>query len=726
MGAVPSTPRLSGARPQETADYLIGSFVGEKTFPIGSDFWQKLLELPLNLHWPTHRVQEACKLFAQNNCNTRHLTKILIHLSWCLQECVSNSGAPSEVYEKAVNAVYISSVFLKYLIENAQSNSIEEFHLSLNESEPAPNGFETDQNIESLVMHNVLNFIGSVEVSPKTYLLHHELLNFMLVAMSTQLLYGPAPGPTDMNPFIDAAMAQESSLVGLVVRRLLLNYIIRPRIPYNSTSYPVFSGGSQPGVLQRVSSAAATLVLLPFNYLVSSTGDGTRNPLADSSLHVLLILNYYHKCVVGDESLTDRSDDSATSDSLSKGKTYFSDNPYCKALGNARDIEFDRVDIEGNAHSGSHVRLPFASLFDTLGMCLADETAVLLLYTLVHGNSDFLEYVLVRTDLDTLLMPILETLYNASKRTSNHIYILLIILLILSQDSSFNASIHKIVLPSIPWYQEHLLHRTSLGSLMVIILIRTVKYNLSKLRDLYLHTTCLATLANMAPHFHHLSAYASQRLVSLFYMLSRKYNKLAERIDDKMGKSGSLGQDSLAEDLSAELHIYTDFLRIVLEILNAILTYALPRNPEVVYAIMHRQEVFEPFKNHPRFSELIENIYMVLDFFNSRIDSQTHDGEWSAEKVLQLIIMNCRSWRVEGMKMFTQLHFSYEQESHPEEFFTPYIWRVALSQHGLSFDPSAINLFPVDLPIEKPNDDGDDQSKFQNTNLNEHRVLLDL
>ena len=32
---------------------------------------------------------------------------------------------------------------------------------------------------------------------------------------------------------------------------------------------------------------------------------------------------------------------------------------------------------------------------------------------------------------------------------------------------------------------------------------------------------------------------------------------------------------------TAELHIYTDFLRIVLEILNAILTYTLPRNPEV-------------------------------------------------------------------------------------------------------------------------------------------------
>lgn len=33
---------------------------------------------------------------------------------------------------------------------------------------------------------------------------------------------------------------------------------------------------------------------------------------------------------------------------------------------------------------------------------------------------------------------------------------------------------------------------------------------------------------------------------------------------------------------TAELHTYTDFLRLVLEILNAIVTYALPRNPEVL------------------------------------------------------------------------------------------------------------------------------------------------
>ncbi|KAH9764814.1 Dymeclin [Citrus sinensis] len=692
MGGVPSTPRFADSRPQDTAEYLIATFVGEKSFPLASDFWQKLLELPLSLHWPSHRVHQACEAFAQNNCYTRHLAKILIHLTWCLQECISSSGTASVAIMKAINAVYISSVFLKYLIENAESENFEELHLSLDESEPLPKEFVLDQNIENLVMHSVLSFIALVDVSPHTYNLHQELLNFMLVAMSTQLLSVPSLGPKDVHPFIDAAMTEESSLVCSVVRRLLLNYITRPRISVNSSSYSIFSEENQPGVLQRVGSAAATIVLLPFNYLVSSNGEGSRNPLTDCSLLVLLVLIHYHKCVENDESITDRSDDSATSDSLAKSSTHFTVNPYCNALENARDIEFGHMDLEGNAHSGPVVRLPFASLFDTLGMYLADETAVLLLYSLVQGNSGFLEYVLVRTDLDTL------------------------------------------ILPSVPWYKEHLLHQTSLGSLLVIILIRTVKYNLSKLRDVYLHTTCLATLANMAPHVHRLSAYASQRLVSLFYMLSRKYNKIADRRDDKKGNLTE--QDSFAEDMSAELHIYTDFLRIVLEILNAILTYALPRNPEVVYAILHREEVFQPFKSHPRFNELLENIYTVLDFFNSRLDAQRVDGEWSVEKVLQSIIINCRSWRGDGLKMFTRLYFSYEQESHPEEFFIPYVWQLVLSRCGFSFNPSAINLFPVDLPVkvsvvissesvmEESNDDGE-PNKHQNGELNEQRVNID-
>ncbi|KAK9070950.1 hypothetical protein SSX86_009518 [Deinandra increscens subsp. villosa] len=713
MGTGPSTPRRGG---DDTAEYLIGTFVGGKAFPINSDYWQKLLELPFDLHWPVNRVEQACRTFAQNNHSTRHLAKILVHLTWCLQESLSNPDVSSVATMKAVNASYISSVFLKYSIENLKSENLEDLYLSLDESETIPNNIRKDESIIDMVMHAVLSYIGRVDISPKTNLLHHELLNFMLIAMSTQLLSGPSPGPNDFHPFIDAATSQESSLVDLVVHKLLLNYISRPRSK-SSVSYNLISEENQLGVLKRVGSAAANIVLFPLSYFVNSSVEASRSQLADSSINILLILIHYRKCILVESMKNNNA--SLTSEYLLKDETYFAENPYCKALENVKDVEFDRVDIEGNAHSRPLVRLPFASLFDTLGMCLADETAVLLLYSLVHGNSDFLEYVLVRTDIDTLLMPLLETLYDASRRTSNQIYMVLIILLILSQDSSFNASIHKLILPSVPWYQERLLNQTSLGSLMVIILIRTVKYNMSKMRDVYLHTNCLATLANMAPHVHRLSSYASQRLVSLFDMLSRKYAKLAEVKNNKMQMSDSdpKDDDKTPEDTSAELHIYTDFLRIVLEILNAILTYALPRNPEVIYAIMHRQEVFQPFRNHPRFNELLENIFSVLDFFNSRMDAHKLDGEWSVEKVLQVININCRFWRGDGMKMFTQLRFTYEQESHPEEFFIPYVWQLVISRSGFSFGPSSINLFPVELPVEVSYSPGETKTD-QNMQLN--------
>uniref|UniRef100_A0A0D6R327 Dymeclin n=1 Tax=Araucaria cunninghamii TaxID=56994 RepID=A0A0D6R327_ARACU len=702
MGAAPSTPR-GDAEPEEKAEYLFRTFVGAKSQDLRSQFWHKLLSLPLAAYWPESRVHEACQSLAQNNRYTRHLAKLLIHLIWSLQETASTSGARS-VHSKAMNAARLSSVFLKYLIENSKcDNFAEPLYLSLTDTDVKNDGLPEVHHVTEFVIQGLLCFIGSSDVTPSSYLLHLEVINLLLVAMSTQLHSQATLGPKDIHPFIDAAMVQENILVGPFVRKLLISYMARLPLPSNAAYNINVSRGNQSGVLRKVGSAAATVVLIPYytyNYLVNSSGEISRRPLADNSLLLLLVLIHYRKSLPLEEATVHKLEVNGSGglgDNMG-----FHHNPYSKALETARDIEFDRVDVEGSAQNGPVVRLPFASLFDTLGCCLTDESSILLLYSLLHGNSDFLEYVLVRTDLDTLLMPVLEMLYDAPRRSSNQIYMLLIILLILSQDSSFNASIHKLILPNVPWYREQLLPRTSLGSLMVVILIRTVKYNLSKHRDIYIHTNCLAILANMAPHVHRLSAYASQRLVSLFDMLSRKYTKLAEANNNMIHtmKVNPLEGKDLDDDTPTQLHIYTDFLRIVLEIINAILTYALPRNPEVVYAILHRQELFKPFKDHPSFYELVDNIYTVLDFFNSRMDSQRIDGEWSVEKVLQIIVANCRSWRGEGMKMFTQLRFTYEQEHQPEEFFIPYVWKLVVSQSGLDFDLDTVCLYPAKPPSE--------------------------
>ena len=56
----------------------------------------------------------------------------------------------------------------------------------------------------------------------------------------------------------------------------------------------------------------------------------------------------------------------------------------------------------------------------------------------------------------------------------------------------------------------------------MIVLLRTAHYNMSKLKDVYMHQNTLAALANMAPHLSSISSHAAQRLVSLFDMLSRR------------------------------------------------------------------------------------------------------------------------------------------------------------------------------------------------------------
>lgn len=65
---------------------------------------------------------------------------------------------------KALNAAYISSVFMKYLIENSKSDKFEELHLSLVENEPVPEGFSVGKLISTsgnLVLLIFLKFLLS-------------------------------------------------------------------------------------------------------------------------------------------------------------------------------------------------------------------------------------------------------------------------------------------------------------------------------------------------------------------------------------------------------------------------------------------------------------------------------------------------------------------------------------------------------------------------------------
>lgn len=48
---------------------------------------------------------------------------------------------------------------------------------------------------------------------------------------------------------------------------------------------------------------------------------------------------------------------------------------------------------------------------------------------------------------------------------------------------------------------------------MTLVLIRTLQLNLSHQKDIYLHTNCLAILANMSNTMSEMHAYVAQRIV---------------------------------------------------------------------------------------------------------------------------------------------------------------------------------------------------------------------
>lgn len=90
-------------------------------------------------------------------------------------------------------------------------------------------------------------------------------------------------------------------------------------------------------------------------------------------------------------------------------------------------------------------KIDFTTLFNTLCKIVTIDQATLLLYLLLHRNRQFYQFAMAQENLQQMVIPILQTLYNAPDSTSHHIYMTLIVLLILSEDDGFNKSIHQIV-----------------------------------------------------------------------------------------------------------------------------------------------------------------------------------------------------------------------------------------------------------------------------------------
>ena len=64
---------------------------------------------------------------------------------------------------------------------------------------------------------------------------------------------------------------------------------------------------------------------------------------------------------------------------------------------------------------------------------------------------------------EVVLLPMLQMLYQTAGGAPSQLYMLLIVLLMLSQDPAFSKNVHRISLQNTRWYTERLLKDTTLG-----------------------------------------------------------------------------------------------------------------------------------------------------------------------------------------------------------------------------------------------------------------------
>uniref|UniRef100_A0A023F1F0 Dymeclin n=1 Tax=Triatoma infestans TaxID=30076 RepID=A0A023F1F0_TRIIF len=305
-----------------------------------------------------------------------------------------------------------------------------------------------------------------------------------------------------------------------------------------------------------------------------------------------------------------------------------------------------------------------SDLFKSICYALDKEETTLILYYLLHRNTSFRAFVLSRSDIPSLVLPMLRTIYRGSDNNCHHMYMSLIILLILTEDNVFNKKIHTTMIKNVSWYTDRNLTEISLGGLIILVTTRTVQYNLLKMRDEYLHTNCLAALANMSSQFTELHPYVCQRLIGLFEVLARTYNRANQ-----------------------ELVAIERALRIILEVLNSCLSNQLVHNTNLIYTLLYKKDIFETFRNNPAFQDIIHNLDQVMQYFTSKLDMEGESCN-DVDTVSAVIVKAAHQWPTHRLQKFPELKFKYVEEEKPDEFFIPYVWSLVTQYSNIYWQTS--------------------------------------
>ncbi|CAD5111996.1 DgyrCDS1248 [Dimorphilus gyrociliatus] len=638
-------------------------------------FWNQLLSY--KFHIPLTRADQRlleestsslCKELAVNNCKTQNVNSLIRVFNRRSDELRESVDTDSVLLWQTYNALFILRSICKYFVENLT----EELILSQFGDD------ESGNLVLDILFSSLIQAIIDIPVLAHTYALQVECINCILILLSLQMFIPVGSKTPELYGFL---MKGKSAMhAPLLIKTLLNNIVEKVKCP----SFMIQSSDNH-GALYRVSASLASglwnVVTLKFRQTPQNKDEEVVKDtlLANQSSLLLLVLANHCIYLENTENLIG--------------------NPYRSAL-----ISFTDNRKEGEEESPVSFKMNVSAIVKELCSTIwpnGDHTT-LLFYLLLHRNKTIKQYTLQELPVEEVTLPLLRILYDAPNTNSHHVYMALIVLLMLTEDDRFNQSIHEIVLradKTMNWFKERSLLEISLGSFMVLVIIRTIQYNMTRMRDKYLHTNCLAALANMSSQTRRLHPYASQRLLSLFDLLQKKRTKLVESL--------RVTPESEQENIVDDLQVIEEVLRMLLEIINSMLSHAMQLNPNLVYTLLYERSSLSALRTHPTFQDIIQNIDTVLAYFLSKIERATssYGQTLSVPQVLKVIEDGSAQFRKDHLKKFPELKFAYVEEEEPEEFFVPYVWTLIFRFSRLYFCSQRVRLFQLPQQSVESNQD---------------------
>lgn len=369
-----------------TNEYLVRLSSTEHLTP-NDPFWNQLFSFTLPI--PRTSAEQGlleettvnvCKNFVVNNGRTDNFSALVRVFLRRADELGISAQCQDNIFTwQTYNALFVIRNVCKYFVENLTEEVLfEQFRTHVAADDGVAACCESSEiPLFDDLLDCLIRIIIEVPIVDVTYAIHLECLSLLLTLLSIQLSHSQPFAQSRIYERVMNGICSQRAVA--LVETLLRNYMQQLKCPAS-----LHGSQSQHGRLYGVTSAIAsglwTVVTLGLanQKAMKSGADQSETLLADQSILLLLVLAN-HSCTDGGVS-----------------------NPY-------RDNFFSCVDSSSASEPApgtDRVAVNYGYLYSTLCTTLHSEQTTLFLYMLLHRVESVRTFILSRTNIDQLLLPI--------------------------------------------------------------------------------------------------------------------------------------------------------------------------------------------------------------------------------------------------------------------------------------------------------------------------------